>query len=567
VGEVDSVLVDYPGIMLQAVRPAKNPHYLFVDLMFMDACPPGEIPIRLYRNGRAMVWKYPVYARDPDKHRMMGLGSEDFIYLIMPDRFANGKKRNDIVKGMRETTLDRGEMYARHGGDLQGIADHLDYLEDLGVTAIWLNPVQENDMPRTSYHGYAATDLYTIDPRLGNNEDYRELVEKAHAHGIKVIMDVVHNHVGSEHWFVKDPPMPNWLHNWPTFTKTNYRASVMVDPHASEYDRKRFEKGWFVESMPDLNQDNQFVANYLIQNNIWWIEYAGVDGFRLDTYTYSSPSFLERWGEELQKEYPELGTFGETWVNALHIQDYFQRSYKVPVDFNGNLKGVTDFQLFWAITKGLNEPFGWTEGLSRVYYTLTGDYLLEHPENNVIFLDNHDASRFYSVVGEDLRKFKMGIALLMTLRGIPCLYYGTEILMKGFSNPDGLVRGDFPGGWKKDKVNKFTAAGRTAEEEEAFQYIRTLANWRKNSKPVREGKLMQFVPQDGIYVYFRYTDQQAVMVVLNQNEEEKLVDCSPYGERMQGYSRARNVVTGEMINNLGTLRVPPMSALVLDLMP
>lgn len=565
IGSIDSLLVDYPGLRLSQVHKMTNPNYLFVDVYFTDACPAGEINFRFFNKGHETNYSYPILQRDPSLHTNMGLKANDLIYLIMPDRFANGSKRNDVVKAMRETGINRDSMYDRHGGDLQGIIDHLDYLQDLGVTALWLNPVVENDMPRTSYHGYAATDLYKVDPRLGDNEKYKELAADAHQRGMKVVMDIVHNHVGSEHWFIKDIPGPKWIHEHPYFTQSNYRASVMMDPHASKYDRKRFTDGWFVKSMPDLDQSNPYLANYLLQNNIWWIEYAGVDAFRLDTYAYSDPKFLQKWGEELLKEYPKLFSFAETWVNGVQIQSYFHGDNGLKSNFNSHLPGLTDFQLYFAITKALNESYGWTEGWSRIYYTLVADYLSGDASKNVIFLDNHDASRFFSQVGEDMHKFKMGMALLMTMRGIPCLYYGTEILMKGFSNPDGLVRSDFPGGWKKDASNKFIENGRTAKENEAFDYIRTLAQWRKNNPAIKQGQLMQYVPNDGIYVYFRYTNNRAVMVAMNSNDVVKYLDASPLGERLAGYSSGTDVLSGKKITNLGTFTLQPKSALIIDL--
>jgi len=399
IGSIDSMLIDYPGVRVSQIHKMPNPNYLFVDLYFMDACPAGNINFRFFKSGRETDYSYPILQRDASLHANMGLKPNDLIYLIMPDRFANGNKRNDVVKGMRETDINRDSMYDRHGGDLEGIIDKLDYLQDLGITALWLNPVQENDMTRTSYHGYAATDLYKVDPRLGDNKTYKELVADAHKRGMKVVMDIVHNHVGSEHWFIKDLPGPKWIHEHAYFTKSNYRASVLMDPHASQYDQKKFNEGWFVKAMPDLDQSNPYLANYLIQNNIWWIEYAGVDAFRLDTYAYSDPAFLQKWSRELLKEYPKLFSFAETWVNGVQIQSYFHGDNGLKTTFNSELPGLADFQLYFAITKALNEPYGWTEGWSRIYYTLVADYLSGDASRNVIFLDNHDASRFFSVVG------------------------------------------------------------------------------------------------------------------------------------------------------------------------
>ena len=557
------------SIRLQTQK-VENPNYIFLDLTIPKTTKSGMLPITFKLNGNEFVQEYELKKRQPlwkkqGEENKKKLNSSDFIYLIMPDRFSSGESDNDKIEGMNEISLNRKEMYDRHGGDLQGVINHLDYLEELGVTALWLNPVITNDQPKASYHGYAATDHYSIDPRFGDMEIYLELVEECHKRGIKMVMDVIHNHIGNEHWLFKDLPAKDWVHEWDGFTRTNYRAPTLFDPYAADYDKDRMLNGWFDHHMPDLNQSNEFVANYIIQNNIWWIEHGQTDAFRMDTYTYSDPDFLIKWGDAIFQEYPDFGMFGETWVHGTPTQAYFHGNTTLQKEFKNKMPGLTDFQMHYAIHKALTENFGWTEGVSRLYYTLAKDFLYEDPYNNVLFLDNHDASRFYSVVGEDFKKYKMGLALLMTLRGIPCMYYGTEILMKNFSDPDGKVREDFPGGWDGDTMSKFTKEGRTEKENEAFEYVKLLSNYRKNNPVLHDGKLMQFVPYDGVYTFFRYSKTQSVMIVVNSNDKEIDLDTTPFEERTKGFKSAKNIVTNEMLSDFKTINVPAHTTLILEL--
>lgn len=562
------VKINHPGVLFKGARQVENTNYLFIDLEITPEAKAGEVPIQFMEHGKTVrTHTYLLKKREGFDNRIMGLDPADFIYLIMPDRFANGDTKNDKVKGLHEAEANRTMKYGRHGGDLQGVLQHIDYLKDLGVTALWLNPVVTNDQPKESYHGYAASDHYEVDPRLGGNEAFLKLIEACHKRGMKMVMDIIHNHNGNEHWLIKDLPMKDWVHQQDTFIRTNYRAPTLFDPHGSKYDRDIMKKGWFDHHMPDLNQENDFVANYLIQNNIWWVEHAGIDGFRMDTYAYSDAIFLEKWGKAILAEYPHLGIFGETWVHGTPTQAYFHGQTILDTDFDSHLPGLTDFQLYYAINAALNEPFGWTEGVAKLYYTLAKDYIYKDPTRNVLFLDNHDLSRFYSVVKEDMNKYKMGIGLLMTLRGIPCMYYGTEVLMKNdfdWGNHDS-VREEFPGGWKDHEANKFTQAGRSKLENEAFDYVRTLANWRKNTPAVYEGQLMQFVPYDGVYVFFRYNADKTVMVVLNSNDKEMNLPTQKYAERMNGFTKATNVVTAETLNDLSTLVLPKWSISILEL--
>ncbi len=558
--------IDAKGIRLMESHRVENPNYLFLDLYIDSSAEVGRFDIVLQKDNNLIVYSYQLRERKHDPQRIDPLHPADLIYLAMPDRFANGDPDNDRVAGMRDQSLDRSKMFERHGGDLRGVLDHLDYLKELGVTALWLNPVLENNEKSESYHGYAATDLYRVDPRLGDNALFVKLCDELQKRNMKMIMDVVHNHWGIHHWMIQDLPSADWIHQWDTFTRTNYRAPAMLDPHGSAYDRKIFNEGWFDEHMPDLNQDNPLLGRYLIQNNIWWIEYAGIDAFRLDTYAYSDPDFLEKMGRAIRREYPGFFMFGETWVHGVPIQVYFDGNTRVEKDFDSKVSSLTDFQVYYAIQEALNGRFGWTSGTARLYYTFAMDYLYGDPSDNVLFLDNHDLSRFYSVVGEDLAKFKMGIAFLMTARGIPSLYYGTEILMKNFADPDGKVREDFPGGWPDDTVSKFEAEGRSAEENEAFEYIKKLARWRAGSEAVSRGKMMQFVPeQNGVYVYFRYTENESAMVVMNPSDNEEHIDTGRFEERTAGYRQAVNVLTGEKFPLRPSMRIPARTCLVLEL--
>lgn len=560
------VKLNYAGVSLKEVHKVENPNYLFLDLLISADARPGKFNIEFQgKNQKKLSYTYELKDRDKSPNRIMGVTNKDFMYLIMPDRFANGDKRNDVIKGMQETALNRDSMYYRHGGDLQGIINHLDYLEDLGVTALWLNPVLENDQPKTSYHGYANTENYKIDPRFGDNALYKKLVDESHARGIKVIKDLVHNHFGSQHWILKDMPSKDWVHNWPEFTKSSFKDQVLFDPYASEADKKIMTDGWFDGHMPDLNQKNDFVKNYLTQSHIWWIEYAGLDGFRLDTYAYNDPEFMAEWAKLIKAEYPRFTFFAETWVHGIPNQAFFTQGNTINRGFDTELPGVTDFQTLWGINETLNGKFGWNDGVNKLYTTIASDFMYQDATRNVVFLDNHDLSRFYSVIGEDFDDYKSGIAWLLTTRGIPQLYYGTEILMKNFSNPDGLVREDFKGGWAGDKENKFTAQGRTQKENEAFNFVRTLANYRKKNEVLQTGKLMQYVPENGIYVYFRYNADKTVMIVMNTNDTVSDLSLKRFNERLDGFNSALNIITSQKINSLQTINIPAKTTLVLEL--
>jgi neopullulanase len=532
------------------VTRAENRHYIFADLEINKAAKPQTVKLSfggiIANEWHSFDYQLKARSKENGKTRIMGVTAKDLMYLIMPDRFSNGDPSNDKVPGMRDQSLNRDTIFERHGGDLKGIQDHLDYLQDLGITALWLNPIIENDMPNRTEHGYAFTDHYKVDRRIGGEKAYHDLSNAIHSRGMKLIQDAVYNHVGIEHFLFRDMPDSSWFHKWPKYTNTTYKDQVLMDPYASAIDRKKMSDGWFVPSMPDVNQGNPFFATFLIQHAIWSTEEYGLDGWRIDTYAYNDLEFMNRCNKALLDEYPQIHLFGETWVHGMLNQAYFTEN-NLDLPYKSNLPAVTDFQTnLYGIIPALNQPFGWTEGVNKLYSTLANDFVYKHPMKQVIFLDNHDMARFYSQVQEDLQKYKMGISWLLTCRGIPQLYYGTEILMTGFTNPDGWVRLDFKGGWPADKENKFTKAGRTAKENEAFEHVKALARFRQNSSAITSGKMMQYVPEDGVYIYFRYDAKQTILVVMNTSDKTSKPKWSSYSERTNGFTKVREVTTGKI---------------------
>ena len=531
------------GVRLTKINRVENPNYIFLDVTIDATAKPGKLNFPFLRN---MELSYELKARRTGNGSSFaqGITSKDFMYLIMPDRFSNGDESNDRVPGMRDQSLRRDTVFNRHGGDLKGIQNHLDYLQSLGITALWLNPVIENDMDDRTEHGYAFTNHYKIDPRLGGEKAYQDLIDAMHNKGMKMIQDAVYNHVGIHHFTVEDLPMKDWLHQWPAYTNTTYKDQVVFDPYASASDKKQMTDGWFTKLMPDLNQNNPYVAHFLIQHALWTVEEFGIDGWRIDTYAYNDLPFMNGCNQALMNEYPKITIFGETWYHGVPNQSYFvQNNYNIP--FKSNLQAATDFQTLWGITDALTKDFGWTDGVNNLYTTLAQDYVYKDPMRNVIFLDNHDMTRFFSTVGEDMEKYKTAMNWLFTCRGIPQLYYGAELAMAGTTSPnDGYVRQDFPGGWKTDTQNKFTKDGRNVAENEIWNYIATLANFRKQSSAITTGKMMQFVPEDGVYVYFRYDDKQTVMIVMNTAKENKNIALKRFEERTKGFSKMKNIITG-----------------------
>ncbi len=579
-----SVKINYPGVTVEKINKVENPNYLFLDLNIAPTTQPGQMDIELSKTiqipkGKKKVIDQIVKITQPYQlmartQKPQTIDSKDFIYLILPDRFSNGDPSNDKFADMADPESDRTKPFIRHGGDLLGIQNHLDYFTELGVTTLWLNPIIENNQPQTdeggamrsAYHGYGFTDQYNVDKRLGGNEAYKKLIDAAHAKGLKIIQDAVYNHVGINHWILKDMPMKDWLNQWDKYTNTSYRDEPVVDiVHGNKSDFKVMQNGWFVPFLPDLNQKNPYVANYLLQHALWTIEYFGVDGWRIDTYQYNDLEFMNRCNDAMTAEYPKMYITGENAVSNVYSQAYHVKN-NINLPFKANLPSPNDFVLEGAILEGLNQEFGWGKGLNKIYTTLSFDALYQDPSLNMTFLDNHDQDRFFSIMGEDMNKYKLGVGLLLTTRGVPQLYYGTENLTKNFKNPsDAEVRKDFEGGWAEDKVNKFLASGRTEKENEAFNFVKKLANYRKSSEPLTTGKLTQYLPQDGLYVYFRHTNNKSVMVIMSQNKEDRNLDTNRFMENINGFTFAKNVLTDALISDLKTLKIPANSFTILEL--
>ncbi|MCW9707152.1 glycoside hydrolase family 13 protein [Fodinibius salsisoli] len=565
IGELTPV-IDYEGVTLKRIQSVDNKNYLFLYLHIAPQTEAGTVNISLMKDQREVVsYPYKLKERENQSAQRQGFNSSDVIYLITPDRFANGNPQNDELAGYADS-LDRDDHYGRHGGDLQGIIDHLDYIDDMGFTAIWLNPVLENAMPNASYHGYSTTDYYKVDPRFGSNKLYKKLSKEAEKRGIKLVMDMIMNHIGSNHWWMDDLPSPDWVHYPDEYQQTNHRRTVLHDPYASDIDKKRFTSGWFVKTMPDLNQNNPLLADYLIYSSLWWIEYAGLRGIRHDTHPYAGQSFMHKWTCRIMEEYPNFNIVGEEWsVDPLTIAKW-QRGSDLPTDFGSCLPSMMDFPIQVSLVEALTQKESWDNGFINLYEKLSSDHLYPNPQNLVIFPDNHDMDRFYRQVNEDYDLYKMGLTYIMTMRGIPQFYYGTEILMSNEKSHDhGQIREDFPGGWISDKSNAFSGQGLSEHKKEAQGFVKKLLNWRKDHPVIHDGKMMQFAPKhDGLYVYFRYNKQQRVMVILNKNNKETPIATDYYHEMTGDYNQGTDVVSG-ITYSLDKLTVPGRSALILEL--
>ncbi len=558
--------VNYPGVILESVTKVESPDYLFLNLVIKKNAKPGTMTIH-FKEGKKdkAVYAYALNKRNLNPKLHQGFNTSDVIYLLMPDRFSNGNPKNDNMPGMLERA-NRKDPNGRHGGDIQGIINHLKYIKDLGATAIWPTPLMEDNQPRTSYHGYAMTDYYKVDPRYGTNKLYKKMVEDAHKMGLKVIQDMVFNHCGTNYFWKNDLPTHDWYNQWPKFTRSNYHGVVVSDPHASKYDFKKMVGGWFDTSMADLNQNNPLVANYLIQNSIWWIEYAGLDGIRQDTYPYSYKKFMAHWMERVLEEYPHFRVVGETWFNDPSTVSYWLQNKRNRDGYQSHLTDVMDFPLCFAIRKGLNESNGWDTGLARLYDILAQDFLYSNTNRLMVFADNHDMGRLFTDLHGNLNSWKMAMAFVMTTRGIPEIYYGDEILMKGAkSQGDGVTRKDFPGGWPGDSVNAFTPKGRTVQQNIAFNFLKRLLNWRKTNKAVQDGKLTQYIVENGIYVYFRSYKGQKVMVMLNNNKKSMTVDMSRFADDLIGFTKGKSVMTSKVFNQLNSITIPARSPLIVEL--
>lgn len=536
-------------VYLKEVVRQANSNYLILYLDLKEARP-QKFDIVLKKGRKVTKVPYELKERIRRGTDIEGFTSSDVLYLIMPDRFANGNPDNDVIPGMLENKVDRNEQFGRHGGDFKGISEHLDYISDLGVTAIWLNPTQENDMKDGSYHGYAITDYYQIDRRFGTNEEFCNLVNEAHGKGLKVVMDMIFNHCGSENYLFKDRPQDDWFNFRSNYVQTSFKTASVMDIHASDYEKAIATDGWFTQVMPDLNQRNRHVARYLIQSSIWWIEYAGINGIRQDTHPYADYNFMSTWCKEVLEEYPHFNIVGETWLNSNVLVSYWQKDSKLAAPKNSNLPTVMDFPLTDLMGKAFDEETTeWSGGLYRLYDYHTQDLVYANPMNLLIFLDNHDTSRFCKNEedAKNIVRYKQAITYLLTTRGIPQIYYGTEILMAADkSEGDGCLRRDFPGGWKGDKVNCFTAEGRTDLQNEAFDYTRKLLNFRKGNEAICKGTMKHFSIFKGVYVYERKYNDKSVVVFMNGTDEKQTLSLVPYREILPS-SSATDFISGKNV--------------------
>lgn len=588
-----NVTTDYPGVAIDSLIRLDSPNYLLVYLNLKDA-QAGEMTLNFKVGKQQKKVKYMLKNREMAGERRMGFTNADVLYMLMPDRFANGNPNNNAYKTMRDKTIDRQAPSLRHGGDLEGIRQHLDYFTELGVTALWFTPVLENDSPSdgksSSYHGYATTDYYRVDPRFGTNADYRRLADEAHSKGLKIVMDMIFNHCGYFHPWVADMPSKDWFNTseWlapenqtaehqknigtmdgvakvnDKYLQTSYKLTPVIDPYASKVDLHETVDGWFVPSMPDLNQRNTHVIRYLIQNSEWWIETVGIDGIRMDTYPYADRAAMAHWMEVLNHEYPNFNTVGETWVTEPAYTAAWQKDSKLST-MNSNLKTVMDFAFFDRINAGKNEETdGWWNGFNRVYNSLCYDYLYTDPSHVMAFIENHDTDRFLGE-GQDTLALKQALALLLTINRIPQLYYGTEVLMNGTKKvTDGNVRRDFPGGFAGDKRNAFTKEGLTKEENAMLNWTSRLLHWRNGNEVITKGKQTQFIPYDGIYVIARTLGNKVVMTVVNGTSHEKKLHVERYAELINDAQFATNILTNRKIDITKDVTLSPRGTMILE---
>ena len=557
--------VSSKDVYLKEVVTLENPNYQILYLDISNA-KPGKFDIVFTNGKKKITYNYELKPRDPKRLNIESFNSSDVLYLIMPDRFANGDPSNDQIKMRMPYKVDRNDPNARHGGDLKGISDRLDYLSNLGVTAIWLNPVLENDMEGGSYHGYATTDYYKVDPRFGTNEDYRNLIADAHGKNMKVVMDMIFNHCGSDHPWMRDIPSQDWFNNLGEYVQTSHMKEMYFDNYASEYDKSKMADGWFVSTMPDLNQKNRHIAKYLIQNSIWWIEYSGVDGIRQDTYPYADYDMMIDWVEAVEKEYPKYNIVGEAWLNNPIGTAFWQRASKLNNRKDTQLKSVMDFRFMGLSHSAFSEETTeWSGGLHGIYDHMTYDYIYPDIYNVLRFLDNHDTDRFLKEYPTDLSGWKQGITFLLTMPGTPQIYYGTELLMHGNkSKSDGDIRLDVPGGWPGDKTNHFSREGRDDIQNEAFDYLSKLLKWRRGNDVIANGKMKHYVLQKGVYVYERYLDGKNVLVFMNGSSNDVEINLDRYAESIKGKSGGKDVISGKTISLGNTLQLSPKEVFILE---
>ena len=550
------------------IKKTENKNYLFVTINTKNILPSDLLFTFKSKDKATIRQKYSLKQRRVNSAERQSFDSSDMIYLLMPDRFANGNTKNDSDATTTEK-YNRELPGGRHGGDIQGIINNLDYLSALGATTIWSTPLCEDNDKEYSYHGYGQSDVYKIDPRYGTNEDYVRLSAALHQKNMKLVMDYVTNHWGINHWMIKDLPTKDWINQFETYTQTNHKRTTITDIHASKIDEETCVKGWFVPSMPDLNLSNPLVLNYLTQNAIWWIEYANLDGFRVDTYNYSDPQGIAKWTKAITTAYPNFNIVGEVWMQNTSQMAYWQKDSPIGKiqNYNSNLPSVMDFTLLDALGKVFNEDDGsWDKGMIKLYDNFTNDYLYANPNNILVFAENHDTNRFNEIYQNDIRKYKMAMAVLATVRGIPQLYYGSEIGMSGNKEKgDADIRHDFPGGWAADASNAFLPEGRSQDQNDYFDFTAKLFQWRKKTKAVHLGKMMHYIPENNVYTYFRYDDDSTVMIVLNNNKETTKLSTKRFAENIQKHTKAKDILTDKIIDISSEIELEPKSVLILEL--
>ena len=562
--------INYPGVTIKKISKADSKNYLFVDLDIAKSTKPGTFPINFKKSGKTVFTSnYHLLSRQQNASKLIGFNAADVIYLLAPDRFANGDESNDVVPGMKENKINRSFEGARHGGDIRGMINHLDYMAGMGYTAIWPMPLLENDMKDYSYHGYSITNHYKVDPRYGTLDEYKELAKKARQKGVKLIFDEVLNHTGTGYWWMNDLPFKNWLNKTDSFVVSNHRRTVNQDQYASEYDKDLMTNGWFAPTMPDMNGRNSFVANYLIQCSVWWIETLQLGGIRQDTYGYSDKKMLKNWSCRIMNEYPNFSLVGEEWsVNPL-ITSYWQRGKVNKDGYAGCLTTIMDFPLQAALVEALTEPENadFSKGLPKLYEAMANDFVYADPNNMLVFGDNHDMDRLFTQLNNDADLTKMALTYLLTIRGIPQIFYGTEILMDntGHHKNDGLIRSDFPGGWREDIKNAFTGFGLSDTQKNMQAYLKQLLKWRKNNPVIATGKTLHFAPFNGMYVYFRYNKEKLVMVVMNKNNAIVSIDTKRFAEILSGKTKAKNIITNDIADLKNNLPVAAKSVQVFEL--